>query len=122
MTPQKPLVPNEFLLFVRDVGVRAFDALAARIASSSDARETPFQKMGGYWLGLEAPQKSYFFDQLIIAAQMAAATAPLAMLRKSKKAKEEKTEKKAPKKAKTRESKKNDGKKSDKKSGKKKKK
>ena len=73
------MIPNEFSDFVKEAGIRAFDALAAKLAPSKkvdDEDQTRMQKLAAHWNTLEASEKSEFFAQVIAAAAMISAAAP----------------------------------------------
>jgi len=83
--------PNEFTMFIRDAGIKAFDQLAGRFGSdpSLDSK-TSIQKLGNLWKNMEQPDKQRFFEHLITAAQALAVTAPAMIgLNKVRKAKAE---------------------------------
>lgn len=68
--------PSEFVGFVRDIGVRSFDYFASRVTDD----RSPFHKLAAYWSELAEEQKSRFFDQLIMGAQVVAASAMVGRL------------------------------------------
>ena len=86
MTDDKKIIPSEFVEFVRDVGIRAFDNLAVRLAPSSvkeaavdegTRHVSPIQSIARDWIGMDPVEKEHFFEQMIAAAQIVAASAPL---------------------------------------------
>jgi hypothetical protein len=78
--------PEEFRSFIRELGVRAFDQLAARFATATEAvaeqsdrvarRSASLSRLAGYWSGMQQGEKELFFDQMIAAAQTVAGAAP----------------------------------------------
>jgi hypothetical protein len=90
--------PEEFRTFIRELGVRAFDQLAARLAVASDEaaeqsdratrRSASLARLAGYWSGMQPGEKTQFFEQMIAAAQSVAAAGPslagIGRLRKKK--------------------------------------
>jgi hypothetical protein len=77
---------EEFRSFIRELGIRAFDQLAARLEDASDAaaersgratrRSASLARLVGYWSGMQPVEKAQFFEQMIVAAQSIASTAP----------------------------------------------
>ena len=91
-TSNEKKVPTEFALFVRGIGIRAFDQLADR-ADDLD-KDNPARKLAKTWRKLESEQKENFFDMLITAGELIAAAAPVAVAAVAK-AKEKRKNKKA---------------------------
>lgn len=94
----------DFSGFVRDIGVRAFDKLADKLADHesevgvSALKETATnaaQRLAGYWSTMNSKDKDAFFDQVIAAATLVVASAPAVMGMKKSPEKKKGTEKKA---------------------------
>ena len=100
--------PSEFATFIRDTFIRALDHYATRVVEPRDEDDKkpakPVRKIADHWLTMQEEQKVRFFDQVVGAAEVAIAAAPVALatLRERKKAKaaeaEEEREPPAPKK------------------------
>jgi len=95
----------DFSGFVRDIGVRAFDKLADKLADHenevgvSALKETATnaaQRLAGYWSTMNSKDKDTFFDQVIAAATLVVASAPAVVMGMKKSPEKKKgTEKKA---------------------------
>lgn len=59
-------IPSEFVSFVREIALKAFDKLSSR----SKDLEAPLRNFIRSWARLSNLEKSAFFDELIAAAQM----------------------------------------------------
>jgi outer membrane biosynthesis protein TonB len=70
-------VPSEFADFVREAGIRAFDALANRLLSKQTESPTRLQALADTWTGLDHDEKRDFFGQVIAAASILGAAAPM---------------------------------------------
>lgn len=70
-------VPSEFADFVREAGIRAFDALAKRLLSKQSGAPTRLQALADTWSGLDHDEKRDFFGQVIAAASIIGAAAPM---------------------------------------------
>lgn len=100
-TPRK--APTEFAGFIRDTLIGALDHYASRVATTDVESEQqrapkPVRKIADHWLTLEPDQKVRFFDQVIGAAEMAIAAAPVAIatLREKKRRRAEAEDAEAP--------------------------
>lgn len=85
MADEKKTPPSEFTLFVRDIGIKAFDTLSDRVSERTTesgantlkaSAATAVNKLAGYWATMSEGEKEKFFDQMISAAQLVAASAP----------------------------------------------
>jgi hypothetical protein len=65
-------IPSEFVGFVRETGVRAFDRLAER----AKELETPLRNFVRSWSRLSEIEKLALFDELIEAAKLPPAAEP----------------------------------------------
>lgn len=99
--------PTEFAAFIRDTFIRALDHYATRVIAPREEDDKkpakPVRKIADHWLTLQEEQKVRFFDQVVGAAEVALAAAPVALAtlreRKRKSAEaEEELESPAPKK------------------------
>lgn len=71
-------LPTEFAAFVREAGVRAFDALASRLAAADfdEKKQNRMQRLAVNWNSMTTDEKNAFFGQVIAAAAMISAAAP----------------------------------------------
>lgn len=60
-------VPSEFVEFVKQIGIRAFERLALR----SSELDPPLRALLKNWSRFSESEKNEFFDELIAAARMA---------------------------------------------------
>lgn len=71
---------DEFRIFIRDIGIRAFDQFASQFAPEQGPRVTArmrsLSRLASCWNALRPAEKELFFEQMISAAQAAGTTAP----------------------------------------------
>jgi len=72
-------LPSEFATFVKDAGVRAFDALATKLAPDPDSAESPsrLQRLSANWKALSDEEKTEFFAQMVAAASVLGVAGPI---------------------------------------------
>lgn len=70
-------LPGEFAGFVKEIGLRAFNALAQSLAPLKIDDDTPrLHRLAATWNSMDAEEKAEFFSQIIAAGALLSAAAP----------------------------------------------